>query len=315
MPGRRRLGRGRDDGDHNRLRSHRRDTSIPSPARWLAPRSHDGVAAHASSWRRCGLRNPAPLGSPARSTQIASPLLYLLPVSDTAPEISFRAELGRKALHLGALVIPLGILLLDGNTVASWPLSVVILVPLAALALVLDVARVRSSAIRDFLHRWFGWMMRPEEVPPLGGPITFNGATMMCTSAALCAALFPAGIAAAAVAILMVGDAAAALVGRRFGKIRWPGSPEAVEGSLGYAVTAFGIGLAAFGVSGIVIGPIVAGFFLTVWDVFAEEFGPVDDTVTIAGIAPDMALASPMGEPPASGEEPDPSSPKPDASS
>jgi len=165
-------------------------------------------------------------------------------VSDSAPAIPFRAELGRKALHLGALVIPLGILLLDGVAVADWPLSVVILAPLAALALVLDVARVRSSSIGDFLHRWFGWMMRPEEVPPLGGPITFNGATMMCASAAVCAALFPAGIAAAALAMLMVGDAAAALVGRRFGRHRWPGSPKSVEGSLGYAVTAFGIGLA-----------------------------------------------------------------------
>ncbi|GAB5534407.1 MAG: AI-2E family transporter [Rubricoccaceae bacterium] len=56
-------------------------------------------------------------------------------------------------------------------------------------------------------------------------------------------------------------------------------------------------GLAAFGVSGLVIGPIVAGFFLTVWEIFAEEFGPVDDTVTVSRIAQDMALASPMAEP------------------
>jgi len=54
-------------------------------------------------------------------------------------------------------------------------------------------------------------------------------------------------------------------------------------------------GLAAFGVSGIVIGPIVAGFFLTVWEIFAEEFGPVDDTmVPVTEIAREMALASPI---------------------
>ncbi|MEO0557888.1 MAG: AI-2E family transporter [Bacteroidota bacterium] len=40
-------------------------------------------------------------------------------------------------------------------------------------------------------------------------------------------------------------------------------------------------GLAAFGVSGLVIGPVVAGFFLTVWEIFAEEFGPVDDTIQV----------------------------------
>ncbi|WP_412067860.1 AI-2E family transporter [Rubrivirga sp. IMCC43871] len=36
-------------------------------------------------------------------------------------------------------------------------------------------------------------------------------------------------------------------------------------------------GLATFGFSGLVIGPVVAGLFLTVWEIFTEEFGPVDD--------------------------------------
>ncbi len=37
-------------------------------------------------------------------------------------------------------------------------------------------------------------------------------------------------------------------------------------------------GLASVGLSGFVIGPVVAGLFLTVWEMFTEEFGPVDDT-------------------------------------
>ncbi|MEM0962039.1 MAG: AI-2E family transporter [Bacteroidota bacterium] len=35
-------------------------------------------------------------------------------------------------------------------------------------------------------------------------------------------------------------------------------------------------GLATFGFSGLVVGPVVAGLFLTVWDIFAEEFGSSD---------------------------------------
>ncbi|WP_412063417.1 AI-2E family transporter [Rubrivirga sp. IMCC45206] len=44
-------------------------------------------------------------------------------------------------------------------------------------------------------------------------------------------------------------------------------------------------GLATFGFSGLVIGPVVAGLFLTVWEIFTEEFGPADD-------APDDTPAS-----------------------
>ena len=36
-------------------------------------------------------------------------------------------------------------------------------------------------------------------------------------------------------------------------------------------------GLATFGISGLVIGPVIAGLFLTVWSMFTEEFGPADD--------------------------------------
>ncbi|MEM6326216.1 MAG: AI-2E family transporter [Bacteroidota bacterium] len=37
-------------------------------------------------------------------------------------------------------------------------------------------------------------------------------------------------------------------------------------------------GLATFGISGLVIGPIIGGLFLTVWAIFTEEFGPEDET-------------------------------------
>lgn len=43
-------------------------------------------------------------------------------------------------------------------------------------------------------------------------------------------------------------------------------------------------GLAAFGLSGFVLGPIVAGLFVTVWDMFVEEFEALDDP----GMPPDV---------------------------
>ena len=51
-------------------------------------------------------------------------------------------------------------------------------------------------------------------------------------------------------------------------------------------------GLGTFGFSGLVVGPVVAGLFLTVWEIFTEEFGPGDDEHPgVPGLAPAQARA------------------------
>ncbi len=113
------------------------------------------------------------------------------------------------------------------------------------MAVGLDVARQRVPALhRVLIERVFGWMMRPEELPAFGGPLVLNGAVWMCLAAAACAWLFPPGVGASALAMLMLGDAAAALVGRRFGRHKWPRSPKSVEGSAAYVAAALATGLA-----------------------------------------------------------------------
>lgn len=165
--------------------------------------------------------------------------LYPGVVSDSLPVLPYRVELQRKAIHLGALVLPLAMLVLP------VPVARVGLTALAAVAVALDVARQRVPAVRRALvDRAFGWMMRPEEIPPEGGPLVFNGAVWMCLSAAICIWILPPAVGAAALAMLMLGDAAAAIVGRRFGAHKWPGTPKSVEGSAAYAVAAFATGLA-----------------------------------------------------------------------
>jgi predicted PurR-regulated permease PerM len=51
-------------------------------------------------------------------------------------------------------------------------------------------------------------------------------------------------------------------------------------------------GLATFGFSGLVVGPVVAGLFLTVWEIFTEEFGPADDVLHTPGLDPPAAAAA-----------------------
>lgn len=176
-------------------------------------------------------------------------------MSDAAPAIPYAAEVRRKALHLGALVLPAAMLVLDR------PAAALALVPLAGLAVALDWARVRSEPVRRMLHAVFSGLMRPEEVPPLGGPVVLNGATWMCVAAAVVAVLFPPGVAAAAMAMLMVGDGAAAVVGRRWGRTKWPDGLKSVEGTVAYAATAFAVGLVvvAWPGSDLTLGACAAG--------------------------------------------------------
>ncbi|MEM1271160.1 MAG: phosphatidate cytidylyltransferase [Bacteroidota bacterium] len=151
--------------------------------------------------------------------------------------IPFRSELSRKALHLLTLAIPAGLLVL-GRDVALW-----VLVPLAAVAVLADVLRVHSAGFKRFIDRFFGFMMRADEQPELGDPVRINGATWVLVASALTAVLFPVELAAPALALFLVGDAAAALVGRRFGKHEIGSLGKSWEGSLAFVLAG---GLAAW---------------------------------------------------------------------
>lgn len=157
--------------------------------------------------------------------------------SRMSDDLPYAAELRRKAIHLGALVLPAGILVL------GRPLAAFALVPLACLAVALDWSRVRFEAPRRVLHVVFAGLMRAHEVPAMGAPVVLNGATWMCVAAALCAVVFEPAVGAASLAMLMVGDGAAAVVGRRFGRTKWPDGVKSVEGTVAYAATAFATGL------------------------------------------------------------------------
>ncbi len=148
---------------------------------------------------------------------------------------SYRAEIKRKALHLLALVVPLGMAWL-GNP-ASWMLLWVG----AALALSGDILRARSPAFSHLITTGLGSLMRPDEQPIVPGPVVINGATWVLVSAFLLAVLFPLALAVPAFTAFMIADAAAALVGRRFGLNRWPGTRRTVEGSAAFALSALGV--------------------------------------------------------------------------
>ncbi len=145
------------------------------------------------------------------------------------------------------LAIPGGLLLL-GKAVALPIVGV-----LAVVALSLDLARSHFEVLNRFIVTWLGFMMRPTEQDVHGGTARLNGATWVLIGAALCIWLYPERIAAAALCMFLIGDAAAALIGRRWGTHKLPGSNKTVEGSLGFLLVAVAFGLFLPG-SPVVIG-------------------------------------------------------------
>jgi dolichol kinase len=150
--------------------------------------------------------------------------------------MELRHEAGRKAIHVALAILP----------VTAWALSraaprlvQMVLVLLAAGALVFDWSRRRHVVVKKITNASVGPLIRRTEENRI------LGSTFYFLALAASFVFFPATWALAAMGFLVVGDAAAALVGRAIGRreIR-PG--KTLEGSLaclaGCVVVAFAVG-------------------------------------------------------------------------
>jgi dolichol kinase len=123
-------------------------------------------------------------------------------------EISFYNEFKRKATHLVALVIPIGYFPLPKF------LSLLILTPFALGSIVIDIIRLKRLPLHGFLDRLIGPMLREHE------DSNFTGSSYILTASVLSILLFDKSAAIAAISFIILGDIAAALVGRRYGKLK-----------------------------------------------------------------------------------------------
>lgn len=165
-----------------------------------------------------------------------------------------KREISRKAFHVASVALPLL------AWVAPRPVALAVLVPVAAVALVVDFARLRLRWPRYHFLRLTRTMLRPHERRGLAG------ATYMAVAYALALVLYPRPVAVAAMLYNGLGDAAAALVGKRWGRHRtpwgksWEGFAAALGVNLaaGAAVSALDPGLTPLGVAaGALAGAVV----------------------------------------------------------
>ncbi len=154
----------------------------------------------------------------------------------TSPDtFSYRAEIGRKTLHLLALVIPFGMWWLGA------PLALYVVGASALIAVAADLTRAYSPAFNDWIRWIFGPLMRADELPEIGERVTFNGATCVLVGAALLALIFPIRVAVPVLTMTVLADAAAALVGRRLGRHPWGTLSATVEGSTAFVITGLAV--------------------------------------------------------------------------
>jgi dolichol kinase len=156
-------------------------------------------------------------------------------VASSTSDFSYSAELGRKTLHLLALVIPLGMWLL------GTPKALYVLAFGAGIAIGADVVRAYWPWCNDRIRTLFGPLMRDEELRAVGTGVTFNGATCVLVGAALLTLIFPLRVAVPVLTMTMLADAAAALVGRRVGRHPWGSLSATVEGSAAFVATGLAI--------------------------------------------------------------------------
>jgi dolichol kinase len=188
----------------------------------------------------------------------------------------FRAEAARKALHLTATLFPLAY-----SAGAPRRTLVVVLGLSLGVAVLIETARRRSSAVGMRFDWVFGSMLRAKERSAHGrdGRASITGATWLAVALLVAVTLLERGPAIAAMWCATAGDPAAALVGvwrsgRRPTAVR---SRKTVAGSLACAAVSF---VGAWLLAGFAWPAALA---LAAVATLAERFSaPLDDNLAIA---------------------------------
>lgn len=186
--------------------------------------------------------------------------------------IHYRDELIRKLIHLFSLSIPVIYYFIPTSTAAT------ILGILTFLALLMDLGRFVSPTFGKLFYQIFGFLLRKHETDHQKRNL--NGATYVLIAAFLGVLIFPKVIFITAFSILIISDTSAALVGRKFGKIKF--LRKSLEGTLAFFISA-SIVIFFTPKIGYVSTEYLIGFIAAFIGAFIENisFGIADDNISI----------------------------------
>ncbi|MCQ2379170.1 MAG: hypothetical protein MJ016_08235 [Victivallaceae bacterium] len=197
-------------------------------------------------------------------------------------DISFHDELRRKLVHLSSFWMPAVILVFARF---RWELVLFFGVLAAGSVLVEHAYALGKPTVRRCYDFFFRNMLRQQ---PKKSDWVVSGGPPVLAASCVALLLFPPVLAAASMALMLGGDTAAALIGRRFGKIRFSNG-KSLEGFLAFLIAgsiAFALfysfsGLAPMRVIGLSVAAALAGAFAE----FFEKKIHIDDNFSIPVVA------------------------------
>ena len=172
------------------------------------------------------------------------------------------AELFRKSIHLSGLVLPVIYLFLDQRTM------LIFIGILTGFALAVELLKWIFPRFGEFFFQVFAFLLRTHERK---GAVT--GATYYLISAFLCIFFFAKTLAIVCIFFMILGDLAAALVGKMWGKTKLLGK-KSLEGSAACFVVCVLIAL-------VKLNPVIAiigAFVATIVELIPF---PIDDNLTV----------------------------------
>ena len=146
---------------------------------------------------------------------------------------NIKSEIKRKLVHLVALAVPIGYTLLPKKIALFWMMFA------AVIGIGFDILKVENKTFRNLIFRFFRDMFRNNEVH------LFTGSSFLLFSSVICMVIYNKWVAIIALTYIIVGDTAAAIFGRLYGKHKVYGK-RSIEGSIAFVIVAAGVTSAMF---------------------------------------------------------------------